>query len=118
MKGIGYPSKRELEHGFCVRCALLRPQVHGLGRWTIAYVVDNFSRRCLAIHADQSIKGSDVREIVSRISARAGQAPERIQVDNGSESNRRCHIAEQGARPLGLQKQRDAGFFQTGQTNR
>lgn len=54
-------------------------------RFRALTVVDNFSRRCLAIHADQSIKGSDVREIVSRISARAGQTPERIQVDNGSE---------------------------------
>lgn len=48
-------------------------------------VVDNFSRKCLAIHVDSSIKGSDVTGIVSRISERYGQAPGRIQVDNGSE---------------------------------
>ena len=54
-------------------------------RFRALTVVDNYSRQCLAIHADQAIKGSDVTEIVSRISARAGCTPGRIQVDNGSE---------------------------------
>ena len=48
-------------------------------------IVDNFSRQCLAIHADASIRGSDVVDVVTRICAERGQAPERIQVDNGSE---------------------------------
>lgn len=48
-------------------------------------VVDNFSRKCLAIHVDSSIKGSDVTDIVNRISERYGQTQDRIQVDNGSE---------------------------------
>jgi putative transposase len=54
-------------------------------RFRALTVVDNFSRRCLAIHADQSIKGGDVTDIVNRIAWQCGQAPERIQVDNGSE---------------------------------
>jgi len=54
-------------------------------RFRALTIVDNFSRECLAIHADQSLKGSDVTEIVTRICARAGQTPGRIQVDNGSE---------------------------------
>lgn len=54
-------------------------------RFRALTVVDNFSRKCLAIHADVSIKGRDVTEIVSWISARIGQTPGRIQVDNGSE---------------------------------
>lgn len=54
-------------------------------RFRALTVVDNFSRRCLAIHADQSIKGSDVTDIVTRISWLCGQTPDRIQVDNGSE---------------------------------
>ena len=54
-------------------------------RFRALTVVDNFSRECLSIHADVSIKGRDVTEIVSWISARNGQTPERIQVDNGSE---------------------------------
>lgn len=48
-------------------------------------VVNNFSRRCLAIHSDQSIKGSDVTDIVSQICHLSGRRPTRIQVDNGSE---------------------------------
>ena len=48
-------------------------------------LVNNFSRKCLAIHVDQSIKGEDVRHVVSRICRNYQQTPERIQVDNGSE---------------------------------
>jgi len=48
-------------------------------------VVDNFSRKCLAIHVDSSIKGNDVTDIMGRISERFGQTPQRIQVENGSE---------------------------------
>ncbi|PAU94390.1 hypothetical protein CK503_06200 [Aliifodinibius salipaludis] len=54
-------------------------------RFRALTVVDNFSRSCLSIHADQSIKGTDVTGIMERISRRVGQVPERIQVDNGSE---------------------------------
>lgn len=54
-------------------------------RFRALTVVDNFSRKCLAIYADQSIKGADVTEIVSQISSLAGRTPDRIQVDNGSE---------------------------------
>ncbi len=46
-------------------------------------IVDNYSRQCLAIHADPSIRGRDVTEIVSAICTQHGQTPERIQVDNG-----------------------------------
>ena len=42
-------------------------------RFKALTVVGNFARRCLAIHSDQSIKGSDVTEIVTRICARSGQ---------------------------------------------
>jgi putative transposase len=54
-------------------------------RFRALTVVDNFSRKCLAIHADSSIKGEDVRATLARITTRCGQLPDRIQVDNGSE---------------------------------
>ena len=54
-------------------------------RFRALTVVDNYSRQCLAIHADASIRGDHVTEVVSAICARHGQAPDRIQVDNGSE---------------------------------
>jgi putative transposase len=54
-------------------------------RFRALTIVDNFSRQCLAIHVDASIRGHDVTAIVSAICAQHGQIPERIQVDNGSE---------------------------------
>ena len=54
-------------------------------RFRALTIVDNINRECLAIHAVQSLKGGDVKAVVERISARFGQAPDRIQVDNGSE---------------------------------
>jgi len=48
-------------------------------------VVDNFSRKCLSIHAGQSLKGSDVVDIMQRLIIERNGPPVRIQVDNGSE---------------------------------
>ena len=48
-------------------------------------VVDNFSRKCLAIHAGQSLKGSDVVDVMQRVIIERNGPPVRIQVDNGSE---------------------------------
>ena len=47
-------------------------------------VVDQFTRECIALHAGQSLKGSDVAQCLNRaVQDRA--APESITVDNGSE---------------------------------
>lgn len=48
-------------------------------------VVDNYSRLCLAIHVDSSIRGRDVVDTMNRIKVRYGTTPDRIRVDNGSE---------------------------------
>jgi putative transposase len=48
-------------------------------------IVDNYSRKCHAIEVGQSLKATDVVNVMNRISAEAGLLPERIQVDNGSE---------------------------------
>ena len=47
--------------------------------------MDNFSRKCLAIHPGKSIKGHDVVEVMERLKGEYGHVPKRIQVDNGSE---------------------------------
>ena len=47
-------------------------------------LVDEYTRECLALHADSSISGADVRRIVARVIGRRG-APTRIRSDNGSE---------------------------------
>jgi putative transposase len=48
-------------------------------------IVDNFSRKCIEIHPQQSIKGHDVVEVLERLKYHKGILPKRIQVDNGSE---------------------------------
>jgi putative transposase len=50
----------------------------------ILTVVDNFSRECLALHADRSITGEKVAACLNRITHERGY-PESIRVDNGSE---------------------------------
>ena len=53
-------------------------------RFRALTIVDNYSRECLAIEADQSIKGQDVAEVMDRLVKERG-VPDRIQCDNGSE---------------------------------
>lgn len=48
-------------------------------------VVDNYSRRCLAIEVDQGIKGEQVVAVMERLKQQHGRVPGRIKVDNGSE---------------------------------
>jgi len=54
-------------------------------RFRALTVVDNYSRTCLAIRVDRSIRGGDVLAAMNWIKARHGATPDRIQVDNGSE---------------------------------
>lgn len=54
-------------------------------RFRALTVVDNFSRKCLAIYPGQSIKGEDVVQEMERLRHLHNTTPERIQVDNGSE---------------------------------
>jgi len=53
-------------------------------RFRALTVVDNFSRECLAIHAEQGVKGKDVVDIMERLKATRG-LPDIIKVDNGPE---------------------------------
>lgn len=48
-------------------------------------VVDNFSRECMEITVDHSLKGEDVVRSMNKIYDRCGRKPLRIKVDNGSE---------------------------------
>jgi putative transposase len=47
--------------------------------------LDNFSRKCLAIHVGQSLKEEDVVRVMEQIKEDHKTVPLRIQVDNGSE---------------------------------
>lgn len=48
-------------------------------------LVDNYSRQCLAIEVDQSIKAEQVVAVVERLKEAYGTTPKLIKVDNGSE---------------------------------
>jgi putative transposase len=47
--------------------------------------VANYSRQCLAIEVNQSIKAEQVVAVMERLKQQNGRVPERIKVDNGSE---------------------------------
>lgn len=53
-------------------------------RFRALTLVDNLSRECLTIHADQSIKGTDVVELLDELAEDRG-VPNAIRVDNGPE---------------------------------
>ena len=53
-------------------------------RFRALTVVDNFSRECLGIKVDQSIKGSHVAELMDEIVMKQG-TPKSIRLDNGPE---------------------------------
>jgi putative transposase len=48
-------------------------------------IVDNYSRKCLAIHVDQGIKGDQVVEVMEALKCGMDGKPEKVRVDNGSE---------------------------------
>jgi putative transposase len=54
-------------------------------RFRALTIVDNYSRKCLAILPQQSIKGRDVVQVMEEIFINQEIIPDRIQVDNGSE---------------------------------
>ncbi|WP_188973406.1 IS3 family transposase [Deinococcus aerolatus] len=53
-------------------------------RFRALTLIDTWTRECLAVHVDLSIKGERVVEVVQEVSRHRG-VPARIQVDNGSE---------------------------------
>jgi len=69
----------------CWSMDFVADQLFNGSRFRALTIVDNFSRKCMAIHADQSIKGADVVDILNRLKHEEHEIPKRIQVDNGSE---------------------------------
>jgi putative transposase len=69
----------------CWSMDFVSDQLFDSNRFRALTIVDNFSRKCMAIHADQSIKGGDVVSILEHLKTQKGEVPMRIQVDNGSE---------------------------------
>ena len=69
----------------CWSMDFVSDQLYNGTRFRALTVVDNYSRKCLAIDVGQSLKGSDVVNIMERISFENSMLPKRIKVDNGSE---------------------------------
>ncbi|BCZ39122.1 hypothetical protein SMGES_04480 [Serratia marcescens] len=56
------------------------------GRWIRALtIVDNFSRKCLAIQVGQGLYGEDVVTVMERLKQMKRRVPLRLQTDNGCE---------------------------------
>ena len=48
-------------------------------------IVDNYSRKCMAIQVGQGLKGGDAVAVLEELRLLEGIKPKKIQVDNGSE---------------------------------
>ena len=60
-------------------------QLYNGQRFRALTIIDNYSRRCLAIEIGQSLKGCDVVNTLESLYEHYGIKPERIMVDNGPE---------------------------------
>ena len=69
----------------CWSMDFVSDQLFDGSRFRALTIVDNFSRRCMAIYPEKSIKGENVVEILNDLKSRKNVVPERIQVDNGTE---------------------------------
>lgn len=69
----------------CCSMDFMHDQLFDGRKFRILTLVDNLSRKCLALHVGQSLRGSDVVEVLEGIRVNDRIVPERIQVDNGSE---------------------------------
>ena len=69
----------------CWSVDIVADQLFNGKRFRALTIVDNFSRRCMAIYPEKSIKGEYVVEILNDLKHRKSVVPKRIQVDNGTE---------------------------------
>ena len=69
----------------CWSMDFVTDQLYDGSRFRALTVVDNYSRKCLAIYAGKSLKGSDVVGVMDNLVTSARVYPKRIKVDNGSE---------------------------------
>jgi len=60
-------------------------QLFNGSRFRIQTVVDNYSKKCPGLNAEQQGKGANVVEFLNYLKQAEGCAPECLQVDNGSE---------------------------------
>ena len=102
-----------LNDGSCVRLRLLKPnhvwaydfvatRTHDGRGVRLLTIMDEYTRECLAIRAERSIRSSDVIETLTRLMTARG-VPEHIRSDNGPEFTARAirkWLADVGAKTL------------------
>ncbi|MND94926.1 Integrase core domain protein [compost metagenome] len=69
----------------CWSMDFVADQLYDGRRFRALTVVDNYSRKCLAIYVSQQIKGCDVSQIMQNLQYQYQAVPESIRVDNGPE---------------------------------
>lgn len=69
----------------CWSMDFVSDQLYNGQRFRALTIIDNYSRRCLAIEIGQSLKGCDVVNALESLYEHYGIKPERIKVDNGPE---------------------------------
>lgn len=69
----------------CCSMDFVCDQLFDSRKFRVLTLVDNFSRECLAAHVGQSLKGTDVVNVLEHLRINQYILPRRIQVDNGSE---------------------------------
>jgi putative transposase len=77
-----------LENRFCNRVwsmDFVQDELFNGSRLRILSIVDNYSKKCLALEVGLSMKGADVVDELERLHVVEGVVPEHIQCDNGSE---------------------------------
>lgn len=68
----------------CWAMDFVSDQLYNGQRFRALTLIDTYSRECLAIHADKSIKGETVAAVLEQMRIKRG-LPQRIKVDNGPE---------------------------------
>lgn len=69
----------------CWSMDFVSDQLYSGRRLRALTIVDNFSRECMSIEVEYSLKAGNVVWVLDRIYALTGRLPKRIQVDQGSE---------------------------------
>lgn len=69
----------------CWSMDFVSDELFGTGRIRCLTIVDNFSRRCMAIHVDRGIRSPQVVQVLEGLRLLENELPRKIQVDNGSE---------------------------------
>ena len=68
----------------CWSMNFVSDQLFNSSRFRALTIVDNYSRKCLTIHSEKSIKENDVAHLLDRLKNQKNYVSLRIQLDNGS----------------------------------